>query len=359
MKTKILTIIGIFIIVFLSISSVSAYKRLCLTDKQCTPSCSSTRHYTCEHDLCMVCVTDSGYPTDPNKCNNIVGCSSSGNSTPVDITALNLTIKDPDNNAIYSSRMVLFDLSTNKQASYYWLDDINGRGQWHRICSNCQSFNNGLSFQDGNWNITIKAVSLGQEVFGKRSFFVDSKSPIIRKTGPERNSLMTGNFYVEFKEENPKSLALYYGNKSKQLDLKNCTKDKKKTYCETNVNLGSYDGKEIEYWFVLKDIAGTSTESKHVLNEVDIKAPEIKKLNYTVNGKYVLFNIEINEKNFAEISYIDNSDIRPRWVRLCSRLDDNKCEKKKTFKPGVHNINIQVTDEAGWSTAKNIEFEIL
>jgi len=77
-----------------------------------------------------------------------------------------------------------------------------------------------------------------------------------------------GNFEVFFQEANPKNLTLFYKNESlsrdKIMNIDHCLKKNNINYqCQINVNLSEFNGKEIEYWFELKDILGNKDESRH------------------------------------------------------------------------------------------------
>ena len=77
-----------------------------------------------------------------------------------------------------------------------------------------------------------------------------------------------------------------------------------------------------------------------------------------INWIFHYFYFNITEENLDEIGYIDNEDRKPRFRRLCSRLKNGICEKKKTFRRGYHNLDIQITDKAGNQIGYNIDFEI-
>jgi len=77
-------------------------------------------------------------------------------------------------------------------------------------------------------------------------------------------------------------------------------------------------------------------------------------------NKYIYFNFEVDEENFDEITYIDWNDRRPRWRRLCSRLKNGVCEKKKSFRRGGHEVDIQIMDEAGNAVStERLEFWVV
>ncbi len=374
MKSQKFTILSIVLILIVSLIGIaSAEFWYCANDGErinyCNPKIPDR---TCESSLgCKYCMSDSSTSTCFNsgnwmKCNaNAPNCEF--NNGGPDSTPLNFSIDDPDNNAIYNTRAIMFNLRSNKDASYYWIDNINGRGRWNRLGSRLKLFSKKVSFKDGLNDITIKAVaSNGEEILFARSFYVDSKKPQIKKTWPTKD-FTSGNFGVEFSEENPKSLVLKYGNSAKGIKTRNvniaaeCVLDKKKYSCDLNVNVNEFNGQSIEYWFELTDIANTKAESKHVWIEVDTQLPIINNPNsfYNQTGKSVYFKINITEKNFDEITYFDNAQRKPVAKKLCTKLKDGLCEKKVTFNKGYHDVDIQVIDEAGNSIALNIKFDVV
>ncbi len=359
---------GLFLIL-LSVNYISAYQRLCLTYGQSVPNEQNPR-YTCWHDSCQICVTDNNYPTHPRYCNEVSGCGSAG-EVESDETPPELTVNSPVDFEVYNSRSVLFNITSNEPASFYWIDNINGRGRWKRISGTTTSYSNALSLNDGLNNVSIKGIDRnGNEAEITRQFYVDSKKPKITGTSP-KSGFIRSEFKVEFIEENPVSMALIYGNgindyERFELNLESdCWKEKRKQICSTGeVDLGNYDGQNIEYWFELEDIAGSKDESRHIWLSVDESAPVLlNPSSFWLQGegrynKYIYFNLEIDENNFDEVTYIDWGDRRPRWKRLCSRLRDGECEVKKSFRTGHHIIDVQINDKAGNSIGERIEFEI-
>lgn len=338
-------------IVMLLVSGVSAYRLVCLTYGQSLPDDLNPR-YTCHSSLCQLCVTDSYMPgVNPSHCHEMNGCEFIGQAN-LDITPPNLIVNSPNNNEIFGARTVWFDLEFDEPSSIYYLDNINGRGRWKRLCSKCDnSYGKKISFKDGFNNITIRARNRnGNFIDVIREFRVDSKKPKIKKTNPKKG-FANGVFEVQFTEENPENLVLHYGvwgdMRSYNLDLNSCWEYKKKKYCDVDVDVSDFDGREIEYWFELSDIAENFIESKHVWLDVDVTMPVLNYFNFTKNGKKVEFTFNVDEINFDEILYMDSNDRRPKWKRLCSRLKDGVCVKRKTFREGFHVLNFQVLDDAG------------
>ncbi len=377
-KRKLILSMIMILVVVMCVSFVSAEFWLCMGKGERIDYCSNYKpSWTCPYDNgCEKCMSvyresENCYVHGSwNKCNRVDKECSFGSNTTIDQTPPILTVNSPNNGDVFSSRKVLFDLFVDEYSSIYYIDNINGRGRWRRICSNCiGSYSKSLSFKDGLNDITIKAKDgAGNPVEVDREFYVDSKKPKIRKTYP-KNGFANGIFEVEFDEENPRSLVLYYGDcegggcvgmrevvfdKQDIENEDNCELIKKKYYCEIEVDLDEYNEKEIEYWFELSDVADTKVESKHVWLEVDSSDPVIiNDGKFWEQGegryaKYVYFNIEIDEPNFDEVSYfyIDSRG-RMREKRLCSRLKNGICSAKKSFRNGEELLNIQVTDEAG------------
>jgi len=336
MKKQILTILAIGILIA-SISFVSAYHWLCLGYGDPYPFPSDR---TCWATLCQVCVHENGYAT----------------------------------REVYNSRYVLFDIESNEPATMKYLDNINGRGRWKTLCSRCDEYDRSRSLRDGLQDITIKATDInGNSINITRQFSIDSKKPRIYRTAPKKG-FADGMFQVQFKEENPTSLKLYYGifgdMREKNIALENpavCYEYKKKTYCDTSVDLNDFDGKIIKYWFELEDIAGTVDESKTKELEVDTTFPVLNNPgSFWEQGdgrynKYIYFTFNVTEKNFDEITYIDYFDIRARERRLCSRLNNKGvCEKRKSFRKGDHVVDIKIIDEAGNDiSTERIEFTVM
>ena len=349
------TIIGIFAVVVIAVFAIniaSAYQKLCLERGQSVPSQENPR-YTCNHDQCQICVDDDYYPTHPSRCDD-GGCGPFGEGGGGDNgQAPNLTLRSPLNGEVYSEKKVLLDLSTNERADIYYLDLIRGRGRWTKVCTSCSSYLKSRSFSEGENRLRFRATDdFGDESFTDTTFFVDSQKPKISKTLPSKG-FANGVFEVTFKEENPKELMLHYGNgevafRQKRINFTSeCVRDTRSTTCVKNVNLTEFDGQDIIYWFDLTDIADENVDSKTTALTVDYSTPIINSINFEVDGGDVYFTIDVTEENFDKIEYIDNSESRPRWKKMCSRLDNGICEKKISLREGIHNLDIQAIDEAG------------
>ena len=137
-----------------------------------------------------------------------------------------------------------------------------------------------------------------------------------------------------------------------------CDESGENVVCGVQVDLAAFDGQEIEYWFNLTDISGFSHASRRLGVDVDVTYPNIVDLDFEVIGRFVNFNMLIEEENLDSVDYMDNSELRPRWRTLCSRLNDGRCIARKSFSDGNHNLDIRVIDEAGNSVTENINFVV-
>lgn len=345
--------------VVLMTSSVFAYKLYCLNYGESLPDEDNPR-YTCFHDTCQVCATDANNPTHPAHCNNIGACQAldgNGNTT-IDAEPPVFNVSSPQEGAVYDSRKVPFEIESGEPSTFTYTDNIDGRGRIKNMARNIFFYSRALSFKDGLNDITI----FGNDRFGNTAefnitFFVDSKKPRVSKTYPRRG-FANGEFAAEFVEMNPETLTLTYGNdgtgfRDADVNLDNCTENRGRQYCTVDVDLDDYDGEDIEYWFELEDISGKIAQSRATELSVDITSPELVNSDdfwYQGEGRYqryIYFDLEIDEVNFDQVTYIDNEDSRGRERRICSRLRDDRCIKRVSFRTGHHELDVQITDEAG------------
>lgn len=373
MKKKAILALSIIFLILLT-SSVSAEFWACFNkgDKidYCNPkvsdrTCSSSGG--CEYCMKNYNETRQCYNQGNWRiCNTLLKeCSNFGNSS-VDKEPPVLTLNSPVQSRIYNSRSVLVDFVLDEEADVLYLDLINGRGRWKRVCQDCYDYSGRRRFNEGLNNLTFKAVDgIGNEFFLDRSFFIDSKNPQIHKTEP-RSDYASGTFEIQYTEENLESIELIYGNDETGMKNKtatNCASGKRQ-WCSIDVDLSDYDGERIKYYFVVRDTAENEKKSQIRQNLIiDTIAPNLNNPDdfwvYTSGNRYVYFNLNVTENNLYKIEYIDNSASRPIWKNLCSRLRNGICETKKAFRAGHHNVDIQIIDKAGNAIGKNIEFEVV
>ncbi len=361
-KKQLLTISIAILLLLTAISIVSANQKVCITKGSHYPPPNTAK--ICKTDYCYFCVNNAGYVVYDKNCPGNPVCGSGGNVT-LDITPPVLTVNSPAEAQIYNSRAVLFDLSTDELATYYYADNNALRPTWKRIASKVSYFSKTISFKDGQNDISIKAVDLlGNEIIINKIFRVDSKKPKITKTVPVKG-FANGKFDIWFTESNAKTLVLNYGNditgrKTSNVDINSCTDlGRGKFTCTAQITISEYNNQDIDYYFKLTDIADNYVDSKLAALKVDSSAPVINNPTnmINVNGKYVYFNLSISELNFQAVSYQDNDD--GKWKKICSSLKNGICSKKVSFKTGNHIVDIKVEDQAGNSVASQVEFNII
>src|SRR3989338_1035092 len=281
----------------------------------------------------------------------------------IDVTPPVISYTSPLQDGLYVKRAVPLIFTINEKADVFYTDLDDGRGRWSRVCQECTSYGNSRSFSEGLNNIGFKIVDVvGNTAYENISFFIDSKKPRIYKTEP-RSGFANGDFYVQFMEENPSLLNINYGNfitgfRNANVDLNTCVQDRTKTNCNINVDLDDYDGQEIDYFFNITDIASKYYQYRTNTVEVDKTAPVLNNINYTIVRTSVTFTFNVTENNFDVIEYMDNSDSRPTWRTMCSRLSNEICTKRITFREGEHDLSIQIADEAGNIVAENAVFTV-
>lgn len=366
-------------------SLILGYANGCLNKGDKLKNVFGDTNYECKTTLCLTCVlmTEAGnYTTLFSKCNGLPQCGFGGGgggiggNTTLDITPPELTLISPVEVGLYTSKSVLVKFSLDEKAGVSYTDLDNGRGKWIKICTECSlgnpSYSNKRSFNEGLNRITFEAKDVvGNKVNKTVSFFIDSQKPKISKTEP-KSGFVSSEFYVEFAEENPVSLIINFGNdsaifKSQQVNLGSCydIKNHKKA-CDTDVNLKAYDGQELDYWYVLRDIAGNSVESKHNTISVDETPPVINnptsfwKQGEGRNQRYIYFNISVTENNFDEVVYsYEDSRGKIRERKICSKLKNGWCYKKESFREGHYDLTIAVRDKAGNSVGKSVSFDVV
>ena len=192
------------------------------------------------------------------------------------------------------------------------------------------------------------------------SLFVDSRNPKISRVLPKRGRVTNGsNFYIKYTENNLKEVLVSW-NPVKLLD--DCIESGRNKKCYIDLNLSSYDGQYVDFWFNVSDSI-RSVKSRDIRVLVDTTSPDLK-VNSPENktggyGRKVPFNISVSEDVLLE--YYDESNFKPRWRRLCSRCDEYGFDRirMKSFKKGIHKVLIRAVDKAGNSDVEKVVFEVM
>jgi hypothetical protein len=285
------------------------------------------------------------------------------------------TINFPLNSSVSEERRVLFDVEASEKLDLIeYIDYSDSRPRWRRLCSRCEEFSRERSFRDGVHEVFVRCTPyVGEPEEQEVIFFTDSRDPRISRTEPSRG-FANGMFNVKFREDNPSQITIHYGNSytgywSDSIVFNSvpeeCEVDDRGNWeCDVNVSLDQFDGKDIEYWFELKDIVDNTDESRHYDLTVDLTPPVLNNPgSYWEQGedrynRYIYFDFDVSEENFEEINYIDWTDRTPRERRLCSRLRDGICEVRKSFRRGEHSLTVLILDEAGNSWQDSFAFMV-
>ena len=267
----------------------------------------------------------------------------------------NLLVYSPAE-SLFDSRRILFDLTTNQEADELeYIDYSDKNPRWKRLCRNCDSYSREKSFSDGVHNLTIRATDEFGNVAEKNvSFLIDSKVPRISRTEPRNRAVSNGeDFYIKFNEDNPKELNLILNSTDTlPMNLSNCVLNKNYYECFFDIDLTSYDGEEIEYYFELEDIVGNKGVSRPTQITADTTPPSINNPEdfYSNDSRYIYFNISIIEENLDEVTlsyeYERNGKLYEKEKRLCSRLKDGICEKKFRYQNYYESFQLNVFDKA-------------
>ncbi len=317
----------------------------------------------CTNDFCDEISDSCQFLPDDSNCEESFFCD------PLDDCQINevIIIDYPEDGGVYSERS--FVLSANIDKDVDWFYEIKGRrSRLKKICNKISICEKKIRFNEGLNELSINTKDhLGDYEQKLISFIIDSKSPRISRTEPQRG-FSDGNFKVEFREDNPEKLILFYGNSimNKFVDLKrDCDEGRRSFECSVKVNLSDFDGKELKYWFELEDIAGNKDISREQYISIDMTPPLLNnpdsfwKRGTGRYDNYLFFNISIIENNFDEVilsyEYERRGRIYKRERRLCSRLRDGICEKRFRIRDSYSDLKIIIRDEAGNEVVEGID----
>jgi hypothetical protein len=279
------------------------------------------------------------------------------------VADFSLTVYSPVNGS-FGSRRIPFNISTTRVVNKIEFINYNDRTpKWKVLCRNCDEYGfkrvRTKNLNEGENELTINASDdFGNSKEENISLFIDSKEPIISKILPKRNSVVNGSsFYIKYSEDNLEEISV---NWNPNVVLSGCESGKNKN-CSIDLNLDSFDGQFIDYWFNVSDSI-RSIQSKETRVKVDTTSPVLS-VNMPENNEFyvrkVPFNISVSEETTLE--YYDQFDFSPKWRMLCNNCDEYGLDKNKlkSFKVGSHDIIIRAVDEAGNSDMETISFSVV
>jgi hypothetical protein len=385
MTNKKTIVLGISILLFVTLiaSGVCAkdYYALCREGgesfewSKCNPI--TMTDYVCpsNKDLCTACAyvgttgnycPASGSPDPCNarglSCNSYSGGGGDDGGTTIDAVPPVFSILSPLEGTISPSRKLFLNFSLDETSDVYYQDMNKNTNSWIKVCENCApgslSYAKLRTFAEGENNLKFKVVdNAGNPAYVDIHFTIDSVKPRIYRAYPMSNKFADGSFEVQFIEANPTRLTLHYGTDTAEVDLNHdCYAGMGKTICTIDVSLNEYNDEIMEYYFEIEDVAENTYKSRVTKVNVDTTFPAVNNPSdfYNIAGKYVNFNIDITEKNFYRVTFIDQNDPRQLTKTLCTRLVFGDCIRKQAFTRGDHLLSIQITDKAGQSTSLNV-----
>ncbi|MFA5856395.1 MAG: hypothetical protein WC867_03490 [Candidatus Pacearchaeota archaeon] len=271
-------------------------------------------------------------------------------------------------NGIYSTRNVLFNISSNEKLSKIVLINQNDKNpKDSELCKNCYEYGytrrKTKTLNEGENNLTIKTIdsfsNIKQE---ERVIYIDSKKPIVHKVGPRKQTYNNGSFYIKYSEDYLQNITLYYGIEGAQVNSlsQTCEQGKNKE-CFFFIDLKDYWTNYIDYWFIVSDRVN-QVKTEKIRIKIDTTTPELKvnlPLAQTYSDSRIQFNISSNE--LVTIEYKDLLAKNPNVKRLCSNCNDygKKTKKTELFSKGEHKIEIRIYDKAFNSITKEVSFNIL
>jgi hypothetical protein len=266
---------------------------------------------------------------------------------------LMLNLNSP-NKEIYSERSILFNVSSTINFAKLVYSD--NRARELTLDTNCYGYARSKSLSEGNHTLFFRGVLPdGKNVTNQTSLFIDFTDPQIFTIKPASRKYTNGSyFYIKYTEANCQLLKILINGQ--QIHSNNCQSGKNIEKF-IPLDISPFNGQEIEYKFIIVDIANNTDESRATKIKIDTTAPEIKDFKAPVVGKYVYFNMTIlkeDKDSFNKVEYIDSFDgTRARWKSLCTSLKKD-CYKKVSFRTGIHNITVRAMDEAGNSDTEEI-----
>jgi len=266
---------------------------------------------------------------------------------------LDMTLNSPEEK-IYDTTRILLDVSVSLKVNKIEYSD-NG-GDFKKLCTNCDNYSEKKTFNYGDHTLVVRSTIGSKTVSRTVEFSIDNKPPRILKQYPLIGKYTNGSFKVVYTEENLKAITLYYKRISelayKSMSRNDCESGKNKE-CIFNVDLSSYDGQRIKYYFVVQNDVSEATGRVQVAN-VDAKTPLITLIspkNATYNSRKIALTIAVNKE--VELEYSDNGH---NFRELCNECD--YYNKTHTFSYGVHELQIRATDKADSIVTSSIVFTV-
>jgi len=257
-----------------------------------------------------------------------------------------INVNSPLQDGNYDERRVLVDIDVSEMVDELQYSDDGEK--YSRLCRDCDSVSKLIPFRDGATSLIIKAIKENEQAEKTVEFNVDTQLPRIIETEP--SDIAGGEFKVRYNENDLRNVEWYYdGN---MVELNNCESGRNKE-CSVNVDLSSYDGQEIEYYFKIYDaINSDQSDTKQVFVEasaavINIVSP-MENVEYSNNRLPVM--IALN-KEVESLEYSLNGD---NFRNLCTRCSEYN--RDKIFEEGTNQLLVRAIDYAGNVNEESTEF---
>jgi hypothetical protein len=188
-------------------------------------------------------------------------------------------------------------------------------------------------------------------------------SPNVYSSYTINSKFTNGEFFVKYNSADVDKIILYYGANLQEMDSSiktNCECGRNKQ-CSFKIDLTKYENQEIKYFFVVIDKKGNMGQSLVKKVKVDTISPVIinSENMIKVDKYFVTFNLNILDKNFDKIQYIDNFD-SGKSIVLCRNCKSNcGCKVKKRFIKGDYILTLTAFDKAGNTISKDVSFSVI
>jgi hypothetical protein len=282
----------LFLMVLFSLNLVLGYDWACYTKGETKPSGT-----VCENDCCIQCEDDTGWGTDPARCDPTQTCMCDNTGGPP-VQQTNITIISPISGQLYFSGKVRLGIILDALATSlrYSIDE----GPEAVFCTNCQSLSALVpmsSLPDGLHILTVRVYDGGVLENSKSiEFETDSTAPMVLDAWVSNStSRIERNFTVSYAEHHLDRISFLFKRPSDenftQINLTGCSSGQSKT-CVVVLDLTKYAVNDsLEYYFLLVDAgARASTTGTTVLG-----LNEIPGTNHSINSgnlTYLLQKIE-------------------------------------------------------------------
>lgn len=315
----------------------------------------------CRKTCCQLCASRyvyqdcwSGDAKTPCQCRP----SSTFDGVPPEIT-----ISSPVDNAVYNTRDILLNASTNELVQY-----IKRKIDSASITSMCSSCMKGTfymrSLAEGTHRVTVNAADMSNNAASKTiTFVVDTMPPEIISTRPASGGFVkrsSATFSMVYTESNVVDAKISYRKKGtssyNQMSI-SCQSGTQKS-CSTNIDLSGYsEGDIIEYYFTIYDASASDSSG---VNEVTINT-ELAEYPFQIlsphNGEAYPKTSQILSINaFFTAQSISYSIDGIKYNIICTNC--NSATKSLSLRDGMNTVRVKVTDQGGSEYSQSITFEI-